>query len=62
MKVDEFVAKYDSGMLCPWTPQMRTAIDIIERQREALDRIEGMATIETVDIQKVAKEALDMEV
>ena len=46
---------------CPHHP-MRELKEENKRLREALDRIESMATIENTEIQKIAREALSQEV
>jgi len=67
MKVDDFVQRMKRVILRMkdenrYSFDLDTAIQIIERQRDALNIIGGMATIETVDIQKRVYEALNMEV
>ena len=67
MKVDDFVQLMKRVILRMkdenrYSFDLDTAIQIIERQRDALNIIGGMATIETVDIQKRVYEALNMEV
>ena len=67
MKVDDFVQHLKRVILRMkdedrYSFDLDTATQIIERQRDALNIIGGMATIETVDIQKRVYEALNMEV
>ena len=67
MKVDDFVQRMKRVILRMkdenrYSFDLDTATQIIERQRDALNIIGGMATIETVDIQKRVYEALNMEV
>ena len=45
-----------------WTKRIEELEAENERLREALDRIESMATIENTEIQKIAREALSQEV
>lgn len=67
MKVDDFVQHLKRVILRMkdedrYSFDLDTATQIIERQRDALNIIGGMATIETVNIQKRVYEALNMEV
>ena len=72
MKADEFVEEADEyAKQChPGSVMDRTLvrtripllISIIESHRAALDKIESMATIETVEIQRIAREELKREV
>ena len=67
MKVDDFVQHLKRVILRMkdedrYSFDLDTATQIIERQRDALNIIGGMATIETLNIQKRVYEALNMEV
>jgi len=67
MKVGEFISIVKNEWMpnehyTPRRKHMKMLLSIIESQRAALETIESMATIETVEITKIARAELDKEI